>query len=193
MGHWGKTLGHLGAFTLCLASMGCDGHGVFGMSCSEAGCGSALMVTVPVAGPGVELGVTALNLEVDGVAGDCEVSVEQMQQPQDCGQGVQAMLERTAVCTSETHADGAESESCRPDGGFAIRVTAGGTPAVVSLEIVDDAGAATRFDLTPQYETFFPNGPDCEPACDEAHIELEPLSLQLGDGGAAAGVADAGP
>jgi hypothetical protein len=50
-------------------------------------------------------------------------------------------------------------------------VTFNVAPAQVNLRLIWDGGAIER-NLTPAYETFQPNGPDCPPACRSGSVTI---------------------
>ena len=166
------------ASALLAATAGCIAT-PFGKSCTEIGCGDGLSVSIAVEGDGVSSGITTINVMVEGAASSCQVSVDQLNQPVDCGSQLSVTLLHTFTCESRTSSSGDESESCQPDGGFELQLSSFGTPAEVSFELVDDAGTATRFDLQPTYEKFFPNGKECDPSCDQAQVELGPVHMGL--------------
>ena len=185
---FGRTRRHTIAVRRAVASLAVllfastAGCGALGRACTEIGCSDSLSVRIAVDGDGVISGVTTINLVVEGAPSSCQLSADQLNQVMPCDFQTSASLRRAFTCTSMRNADGSETESCESTDGFEVHLSLSGTPAELSVELVDDAGTATRFDLQPKYEKYFPNGKRCEPVCRTAQIELGPLQLQLGDG-----------
>jgi hypothetical protein len=48
----------------------------------------------------------------------------------------------------------------------------GSTPAKVELTIKRDGAEVAQQSFTPEYKTFTPNGPGCEPTCTNAEVSL---------------------
>lgn len=160
-------------FLLCVsASAGCDGDPFWATSCTEIGCGDGVSMQLRL-DERTAMTTTSVLLSMDGVSSRCELEhPADLDQFIPCGEGVEASLQRTVVCESTTAPNGDESESCRPDGGFALGLTVFGTPQLVAMELTPAGGEARSFTVQPRYETTRPNGPDCDPVCRRADIEL---------------------
>ncbi len=46
------------------------------------------------------------------------------------------------------------------------------TPSTISVEVSRAGEVLATGSFTPEYETFTPNGPECEPTCTQATVEL---------------------
>jgi hypothetical protein len=82
-------------------------------------------------------------------------------------------LEPTAVCSEMKHADGTRSESCVPVPDRAkLRASFMGTPAQVAITLVHDGAEVLSWQQRVRYRSERPNGPNCDPVCKQAGLEL---------------------
>jgi hypothetical protein len=71
-------------------------------------------------------------------------------------------------CTSAENAEPPAGQSARCEGSS---VTFGVAPAHVNVRLTWEGGALEK-DLTPVYESFQPNGPDCPPVCRAGSVTI---------------------
>lgn len=155
---------------------GCDelGHG-----CTEIGCMDQVALTLrPSDGPWAD-GRYALTLALDdGSPETCAFelpadlpelgSVREIR----CSGAATFFLQQEATCT-ETSSDGARHQTCTPvQGRYTLQSSVPGTPRTVSVELTRDGAALIEESLEPSYRAERPNGPDCEPTCRQASLEL---------------------
>jgi hypothetical protein len=163
-------------FALTLGLYGCD---ELSHSCTAIGCNDGASITLRTDDWRWREGAHEIDFTFEGQTRTCSLRV-----PQDipeesgrsidlpCSMGFSALLIPRTRCTEERTGD-AISQSCEeiPDQSY---VSAGLQGVVDSLRVEVRRDGATIFDRTvsPEYRQERPNGPDCEPICQLAEVEL---------------------
>ncbi len=147
-------------------------------SCTEIGCANGVGLSILPAGGSWPAGAYQLDLGLDDLAGTCDFSV-----PEDlpaggsatsftCIEGVTIMLQQVFVCRSISEG-GAVSQSCEPVADqYELTLSAFGEPTTLTLVLSRDAEELLSENRALTYTESRPNGPDCEPLCRQAQLEL---------------------
>jgi hypothetical protein len=53
-----------------------------------------------------------------------------------------------------------------------LEVNTPGTPETLAVRVERDGQSVLDHDQKPKYEGTRPNGPDCEPVCEQSHVQL---------------------
>lgn len=139
--------------------------------CTEIGCSDAFSIVAATADKSWAAGEYALALSVDGNEVSCAYTWPTTPPANggalsvQCSPAVTLSVEPETECKETTHGD-AVSQSCTPiPGQFTQRLTIQGTPARVDVVLRRDGAVLGERSFTPQYQTWYPNGEDCGPAC----------------------------
>ncbi|HKU39734.1 MAG TPA: hypothetical protein VJR89_16350 [Polyangiales bacterium] len=120
-----------------------------------------------------------LELDFDDASHSCALTVPDDLPPTAgtpvqlrCEPQLEASLSAEVTCT-EQRTSGGSSQSCTPLAGrFRLDVRRDGTPELLRIQIERDAAAVFAHDQQLEYEESRPNGPDCEPLCRQAELDL---------------------
>lgn len=165
------------ACALALASSvaGCE---VFTHSCTEVGCSDGVMLEVRTGQGGLADGSYVFDLEAGAQNHTCSFVVPDdlpergSLQQIECTPRLDVFLGPASVCTEQRRGD-AVSESCMlVPGQFVLQANVQGTPPELELRLSRDGTLLAEQTLTAVYETTRPNGPDCEPECRIATVEV---------------------
>lgn len=161
------------ATAICVANLGCaakssvpgdDETTTPPDGCTEIGCQDGLIVRVtPMeAWPHGEY---RFDIEVDGEAISCTGSLPLP----ECGTSGHT-CDGTGLVLTESGCALDPSQHAFGDIMFSS------TPSSVSIDVELDEQAVGSGSWTPEYQTVQPNGPDCEPTCTNAAVDL-PLTF----------------
>jgi hypothetical protein len=160
--------------TTGLAVAGCEG---ITHSCTLIGCLDGLGIEVRSGQGGLADGRYALDLTAQQ-AHACTFTVPDdlpargSAHQVECTPELDVLLQGASVCMEQRRGN-AVSESCTPVAGqFVLQARVQGTPRSVELRVDRDGTTLFAQTLTPAYETTHPNGPDCEPECRVASLEV---------------------
>jgi hypothetical protein len=163
-------------FALMLSLYGCD---ELSHSCTDIGCNDGASITLRTDDWRWREGVHEIDFTFGGQTRMCSLRVpedipEERGRSVDllCSMGFSALLIPRTRCMEVRTAD-AISQSCEEVPGQSY-VSAGLQGVVASLRVEVRRDGATIFDRTvsPEYRQERPNGPDCEPICQLAEVEL---------------------
>ncbi|WP_437591991.1 hypothetical protein [Sorangium sp. So ce1000] len=161
-----KTAALAAGFAMTAATAGCAPK-----RCTEMGCADSFSVTAATADKSWAAGEYTLELTVDGAAVSCAYSWTNTPQAGgsgvfvQCSPTVTVAIEAVTTCT-ETVGRNAVSQSCTPvPGQFRQLLTVRGTPARVDVVARRNGALFGERRFTPKYQTSYPNGKDCAPAC----------------------------
>lgn len=138
--------------------------------CTEIGCIDAFTITTATADKGWAAGEYTLELTVDGDEVSCAYRWPDAPQAGSgtvvqCSPTVTVSVIPVTTCTETTDGDSV-SQSCTPvPGQFTQLLTIQGTPARVDVAVRRDGAPLGERSFTPAYQTSYPNGKDCPPAC----------------------------
>lgn len=139
--------------------------------CTEMGCVDSFSITTATADKSWAAGEYALELTVDGAVVPCAYTWTNTPQAGgggvfvQCSPTVTVSVNPVTTCTEARDGD-AVSQSCTPvPGQFTQAITIHGTPARVDVVVRRDGTVVGERSFTPAYQTWYPNGEDCEPAC----------------------------
>jgi hypothetical protein len=142
-------------FALLLACT--DGSDSIGDACTEMGCIDGLTVSFdpPLTGKGTY----TFDVTVEGTAYSCDATIplEGASTVCDTGGVVSIFLSGTELDPSEQSLPGLHVE---------------GTPKSVQIQVQRDGAPVADADLSPKYQVVQPNGPDCEPTCHSAAVDV---------------------
>jgi hypothetical protein len=145
--------------------------------CTEIGCQSQVHVTVTSADGSIPAGSHVLDATVDGVTLSCAFQVPLVVLPgggtvgPECPVGLRVSIGQARTCT-ETVTGTARSLSCVPiPGQFLEDITIVGNPTQISIRLSVDGAVVLDRTETPSYQSTEPNGPGCDPACQQASAE----------------------
>ena len=126
-------------------------------ACTEMGCIDGLSVTFdpPLAGKGTY----TFDVTVDGTAYSCDATIPLEGSSTVCGTGgvVSIFLSGTELDPGQQSLPGLHVE---------------GTPKSVQIQVHRDKALVADADLSPKYQVVQPNGPDCEPTCHSAAVDV---------------------
>jgi hypothetical protein len=176
----------IAGFVGCIAFVACSGltSGPSGLgsgtqSCTEVGCQDMASVMLRTADNTWPEGLYELIVRADDIESRCSLRLPD-QTPQTgqstnviCGtSGVAFALQQDTTC--ESGCDGGVCwNRCTPvAGSFYQRVSVQGAPARLQITLSRDSAALVTTDLAPTYQETRPNGPNCEPVCRQASIDL---------------------
>jgi hypothetical protein len=149
------------------AATGCETK-----TCTEIGCGNHLSLTVSRADGSFPSGVHQVDVTADGVTRSCTFTFAGSVVNPACPSGSFVSVNQATTCT-ETRTGNSVSLRCDPiPGQFVESVSVFGTPR--ELRIVQSVDGVVLLDqsLSPTYKLARPNGPDCEPVCQQASVAL---------------------
>jgi len=164
-----------------LAALGCDSDASAGKDCTDIGCMDSLAVTVRAPRNVWPAGVYGFEFEFDGTVHACAKlklpdalpSSPDVRSELECPPALSAAFDQQVICT-ETRTQNAISEACKPVAGqFKLAVSVSATPASFRARATRDDEVVLEATQTPEYEEERPNGPDCEPVCRQAQLELD--------------------
>ena len=141
------------------------------MVCTTRGCLNQFTATVSVASSAVPAGTHTIDVTADGISLSCTFAFP----PENgatvgaqCPIGLTVDVQPATVCTT-TYTDAAKTERCDPvPGQFMELISVMGAPA--SVHVQQSVGGAVILDqsATPTYQSTQPNGPGCDPICQQA-------------------------
>ncbi|WP_437477465.1 hypothetical protein WME75_28365 [Sorangium sp. So ce1014] len=146
--------------------------------CTEMGCADGFSITAATADKSWAAGEYTLDLVVDGSKVSCAYSWTNTPQPGGgvfvrCSPTVSVSIQPVTRCTETSDRDSV-SQSCVPiPGQFTQLLAIQGTPARVDVVARRDGAALGERSFTPGYQTSYPNGEDCAPACRQATQDWE--------------------
>ena len=140
---------------ISLSLFGLTSCGVANDACTLIGCSDALVVELHADGERPRPGNYEVELVADGETTTCSFQFLLV-----CEGGGHCVEPSTSTCPEATF------DTARVDPVFSIPVS--GTPMSVDyvVRVADEEVASGT--VTPEYETVRPNGPDCEPVCQQA-------------------------
>lgn len=156
---------------------GCGASPFGSKGCSTAGCGDQFTATVAAASSAIPPGIHTIDVTADGAALSCTFTIPPATSATggavnaECQVGLQVVVGPATICAT-TRTDGALIQSCEPvSGQLTEYIIVKGTPASVRVE--QSVGGTVIFDQssTPMYQKNQPNGPGCEPICQQAGVE----------------------
>ncbi len=136
---------------------GSDSIGGGGDACTEMGCIDGLTVQfVPAL---TAKGTYVFDVTVDGTAYSCEATLPLGDSSTVCGSGnvVSIFLSGSELDPTDQSLPGLHVE---------------GTPKSVQLQVHRDDTVVAGANLSPEYQTLQPNGPECEPTCHSAAVDV---------------------
>jgi hypothetical protein len=148
-------------------------------SCTEIGCVDAAGVTLGTESGEWADGVYVMHIGFDGVVHDCGFTVPD-DLPEvlgalgvlDCNPYLNAYFTPRVSCT-ESSDGSSSSQSCVPiERQFDLKVSMQGTPAALSITLERDDTLLVDEAHDLVYQEYFPNGPECGPACSQANVEI---------------------
>lgn len=149
-------------------------------SCTEIGCADAAGVIIRTESGEWPAGVYTLDVSFDSQVYVCSFTMPD-DLPEMAGQGaaldcddpaLYAYFSPRVTCT-ETSNGNSVSQSCTPiENQFDLQVSMYGTPAELSVELKRDDSVLVEESHTLTYEEYFPNGPECGPACRQADVNI---------------------
>lgn len=166
-------------FALALISLALTGCPLESKSCTAIGCSDGAFLTLaPGDAPWPE-GSYAIELETPDAMHTCTITVpdDLPEQPGSvltlpCEPQLSVSLMAEAVCTEQRSGD-AISQSCTPvPDRWSLNATLEGTPDSLHVRVARDGAQVLEETLALDYEESRPNGPDCDPLCRQAHVEL---------------------
>ncbi|HEX2880085.1 MAG TPA: hypothetical protein VHO25_11200 [Polyangiaceae bacterium] len=155
-------------------SAGCE----FGTSCTELGCSDNVSVRVTPRDQAWQEGEYQLALTLDDLTGTCNFTLPDDLPPRGssssipCLDEVEIGIQQLAECTTGDEG-GNISQSCQPiPDRHELTISAYAKPTQLSLTLSRDGAQLINESRTLSYITSRPNGPDCEPECDQAQVDL---------------------
>ena len=166
------------ATVLCMNAGACRNFQQF---CTEIGCVDSVSVQLTTADGAWPDGRYEVVMQLDdGQTKRCQASMP-ADLPEhigsasnlECDPALSAQLSTQSSCRAVTSGD-AETETCVPmPGRFQLELWLQSTPQQLDLRILRDGQAVLEQTVSPQYEGSQPNGPDCEPTCRGAQLQMQ--------------------
>jgi len=146
-------------------------------ACTLRGCQDQFHVTVARADGSIPSGTHLVEVTADGTTISCTFQVPLAQQPgggsaaPQCPQGLGVFIGQASSCT-ETDSGTTKSQTCVPIAGhFFEDITVIGKPTQVHVRMTVDGAAVLDRTETPVYQLNQPNGPGCDPVCQQASAQ----------------------
>ena len=166
------------ALLIALALAGCDTDVFLGKGCTDIGCGDSLSLNFNTADGSWPDGEYRLELDFAGDEQRCSFKLPESLPAQRgsvgqvCESNLRGSIFAKTVCM-ETRTKDAVSQSCTPlPDQWTLTLHRDGTPKTVSIRVTRDDQEVASVSQTVNYRDNRPNGPDCEPLCRQAQIEL---------------------
>jgi hypothetical protein len=149
-------------------------------SCTEIGCADAAGVTIKTESGEWAPGVYTLDIAFDGAAHECSFTmpddlpevVGQLGEL-DCDTDLNAYFTPRYTCMEFIDSNGARHQTCTPlERQFDLEVSTYGTPAALTVALELDGSVLVDEAHDLAYQTYYPNGPECGPACRQANVVL---------------------
>jgi hypothetical protein len=146
--------------------------------CSLIGCQDQFHATIANTNGSFPSGTQVLDVTADGVTVSCTFQVPPATaQPggstvaPECPSGLRVFIAQATTCTP-TQTGSTTSLGCVPIAGhFFEDVTVSGKPAQLRVRLTVDGAVALDRSETPVYHASQPNGPGCEPICQQASAD----------------------
>jgi hypothetical protein len=170
--------GVIAALAVAVASDAC-----FEYACTLVACSDGLTVTLQSTDGSWKPGIYTFDLTINHTTARCTITVN-LAPPEvnpggqgQCPSGITLTMSQESTCVShtKTNPDGTTEfgSECAPiPGHFTQTLEISGTPSHVSLQISRDGQVLTNLELSPQYQTYQPNGPRCDPTCHGARATV---------------------
>lgn len=167
------------ALFIALGLAGCDTDVFLGKACTDIGCSDGLSLSFNTVDGHWPDGDYHLELDFAGDQHRCSFRLPDAL-PKERGATGQAVCEANmsgyfsakTMCM-ETRSKDSVSQSCTPlDGQWTLDLHRDGTPKTVSVRVTRDEREVASVSRTIDYQENRPNGPDCEPLCRQARIDL---------------------
>jgi hypothetical protein len=147
-------------------------------SCTEIGCADQASITLRTQSGAWEAGEYALRIAFDGGEHACSFTIPDALPSGgnvgeiDCTPGANVYFYQETTCTE--HSDGySSSQSCTPvPDQYYLQASIYGTPATVQVVLSREGATLVDTENDLAYSESRPNGPDCEPLCRQATLEL---------------------
>jgi hypothetical protein len=166
------------AVGVCGLLAGAACNGLESHECTEIGCGDGVGVNILPVGGIWSAGAYRLELSLDDLSGSCDFSVpEDLPDPRSatsltCLDGASVWLQQVFECHSVTEGGGV-SESCQPIANqYELTLSTFGKPTTLRLVLTRDGEELISENRELSYTESRPNGPDCEPVCQQAQVDL---------------------
>jgi hypothetical protein len=146
-------------------------------ACTLRGCQDQFHATVAGADGSIPSGTHVLDVTADGITVSCTFQVPLAQQPgggdvaPQCPQGLGVFIGQASTCT-ETDTASSKSLTCVPIAGrFFEDITVTGKPAQLHVRLTVNGAAVLDQSEAPRYTSNQPNGPGCDPICQQADAQ----------------------
>lgn len=146
-------------------------------TCSEVGCQDQFSIVVQAASAALPAGTHRIDVTADGRALSCTFELPSSAQSggtslATCSPGLVLFVGPAQSCVESTDGN-IRSLKCMPIAGQtreSLQLT--GTPSAVTFTQSVNGTILLQTEAKPTYKTSQPNGPDCEPTCRQATLEL---------------------
>jgi hypothetical protein len=169
-------------FGLCWIALfllaACDENPFSGHGCTEIGCGDGLAVTLRTQNNTWPAGRYAFEFTFDAVPHTCAIDLpDGLPAPGatamlPCEPQLDAWFTPQAICPQLRPSDTSSPACTLIRDQWIVQVNESGTPDRLGVRVTRDAESLLDADERPKYETLRPNGPGCEPECENSRIEL---------------------
>lgn len=149
-----------------------------GHDCHEIGCADHVSVRVTARDHPWPEGEYQLEVAFGELEGTCEFTLPDELPPRgavtsiDCVDGVEVGIQQLYECSTQREGD-AVSQSCQPiPERYEVTLGAYATPEHLSLTLRHNGSLLLDESRDVSYAVTRPNGPQCEPECRQATVEL---------------------
>ena len=150
-----------------LAMAGCESK-----SCALRGCSNQFSATLSRADGSFPAGAHRVDIIADGVTMSCAFNFAGSGVVATCPSGLDVTVGPAETCMEFRSGNGV-GYRCDPiPGQFIERLTLRATPSQMRVVQSVDGVALLDQAMAPTYEAAYPNGPECEPVCQQATATL---------------------
>lgn len=166
------------ALFIALGLAGCDTDVFLGRACTEIGCSDSLTLGFNTADGHWPDGDYRIEFDFAGDERRCSFSLPEALPAQVgsvgevCDSSQRGHFSAKTTCM-ETRTKDAVTQSCTPlPGQWTLALHREGTPKTVSVRVTRDEQEVASVSQTVSYRENRPNGPDCDPLCRQAQIDV---------------------
>jgi hypothetical protein len=157
----------------------CDHNPFGGHGCTEIGCADGLAITLRTQDNTWSAGRYAFEFTFDSELHKCAIDLPGGLPASPgatamlpCEPQLDALFSPHSVCPELRPSDRTSPACMLIRDQWIVQASKSGTPDSLRVRVTRDAESVLDASERPKYETSRPNGPDCEPECENSHVEL---------------------
>jgi hypothetical protein len=165
---------------VCLLACACaDPVAVFDRSCTAIGCADAVSIALRGQNGTWRSGSYAIQFDADELSYACTLTIPaDFPQPSGnatglaCDHGMTADFRAATTCSEQRTAATVNQTCDVVENQWLIEASVPGTPRALHVAVQREGSSLLEHSETVRYSETRPNGPDCEPVCQQSRIEL---------------------